>query len=286
MAKDLIGDGLAEGFAPQIAGTGQTLSTPSFRKKLIENGWSWLESVVTGDPSSAAWTEMGTFDHDGHGQGARLAWRIKDELNAVVYRVRELLNAGWKQAILVTDHGWLLVPKGLPKVDLPSHLTLSRWPRCAITQPGSDHGFKEIPWFWGGVHSVLCAPGISAFKSGIEYAHGGLSLQEALIPQLSVSLGAQTLPSTVTIGSAKWSGLRLKLQLEGAYHDTFLDIRTKPADADSSLLDSHVRLKPPAQDGSASLLLTSEEYEGTAAVLVVVRDGQVVAKQSITIGED
>ena len=286
VAKGLIGDCLAEGFAPQIVGTGQTLSTQLFRKKLIENDWPWLESVATGDPSSAAWTEIGTFDHDGHGQGARLAWLINDELNAVVYRVRELLNAGWKQAILVTDHGWLLVPKGLPKVDLPSHLTLSRWPRCAITQPGSDHGFKEIPWFWGGGHSVVCAPGISAFKSGVEYAHGGLSLQEALIPQISVSLGAQSLPLTVTIGSAKWSGLRLKLQLEGPYHDAFLDIRTKPADADSSLLDSNVRLKPPAQDGSASLLLTSEEYEGTAAVLVVVRDGQVVAKQSITIGED
>ena len=286
LAEELTGDCLGEGFEPQIAGTGQVLSTQSFRKKLVEHGWSWLDAGVTGDPSGAAWTEIGSFDHDGHALGARLAWRINDELNAVFYRVRELLNAGWKQATLITDHGWLWLPKGLPKVDLPGHLTLSRWPRCAIPQAGAQHGFKETPWFWGGGHTVVCAPGISAFKSGIEYAHGGLSLQEALIPHITVSLGAQQAEAPVEIESVKWAGLRLKVQLQGAFQDVLLDIRTKPADPASSLLASGKRLKPPGQDGTASLLVASEDHEGVAAMLVAVRNGQVVAKRTITIGED
>ena len=43
-----------------------------------------------------------------------------------------LLEAGWTSVRIVTDHGWLYLPEGLPKVDLPKHLTLSRWARCAV----------------------------------------------------------------------------------------------------------------------------------------------------------
>ena len=34
-----------------------------------------------------------------------------------------LLDAGWQQVVVVTDHGWLYVPGGLPKVELPYYLT-------------------------------------------------------------------------------------------------------------------------------------------------------------------
>ena len=37
-----------------------------------------------------------------------------------------LLEAGWREVRVVTDHGWLLLPGGLPKVDLPEHLTVVR----------------------------------------------------------------------------------------------------------------------------------------------------------------
>jgi hypothetical protein len=285
LADALIGNSLPEGFEPQVAEIGKGLTTQGFRNLLGKLGWTWLDSVSTGDPSGAAWTETGTFDHDGHAQGARLAWRLEEELQAVALRVRELLQAGWQRAVLVTDHGWLLLPGGLPKVDLPGHLTLSRWPRCAVPQPGAQHGFKELPWFWGGGHSVVFAPGIAAFKAGVEYSHGGLSLQEALIPVLTVTASQPPL-GAVQIVSAEWKGLRLRVQLQGGFAGTALDIRTKPADAGSSVLDSDRRLLPPAADGMASLLVADDRHEGAAAVLVVMRDGQVVAKQPVTIGGD
>jgi hypothetical protein len=130
---------------------------------------------------------------------------------------------------------------------------------------------------------VVFAPGISAFKTGVEYTHGGLSPQEALTPILTVTAGEQA-AQAVEIASADWKGLRLKVQLTGGYAGTALDIRTKPADAGSSVLDPERRGIPPGEDGSVALLVTDEEHEGHAAVLVVIRDGQVVAKRPLTIG--
>jgi len=43
-------------------------------------------------------------------------------------------------------------------------------------------------WFWDSAEAVVLAPGISCFVAGTEYAHGGLTLQEALIPSLAVSV--------------------------------------------------------------------------------------------------
>jgi len=285
LADMLVGNTLTEGFEPQIAATGKDLKTQVFRSLLPKLGWTWLEPTATGDPSGAAWTETGTFDHDGHAQGAHLAWWLDEQLRAVTLRVCDLLKARWQRAVLITDHGWLLLPGGLPKVELPAHLTQARWPRCAVPQPGAQHGFRELPWFWGGGHSVVCAPGISAFKSGVEYAHGGLSLQEALTPVLTVTAGEQAV-KPVEIASVEWKGMRLRVQLKGGFAGTMLDIRTKPADADSSVLDPDRRLQPPGDDGAAALLVTDDTSEGAAAVLVVVRDGQVVAKQPVTIGGD
>lgn len=285
LADGLVGSTLPEGFEPQIAQSGKDLKTQALRNLLAKLCWDWLEPTSTGDPNGTTWTETGTFDHDGHNLGARLAWRIEEELQAVALRVRDLLHAGWKRAVLITDHGWLLVPGGLPKVELPGHLTLSRWPRCAVPQLGADHGFKELPWFWGGGHSVVFAPGISAFKTGVEYTHGGLSVQEALTPILTVTAGQQTVQS-VEIASAEWKGLRLRVKLKGGFAGTVLDIRTKAADKHSSVLDTDRRMKPPDAEGSAALLVTDDEKEGTAAVLVVIRDGQVVAKRPVTVGGD
>ncbi len=38
-------------------------------------------------------------------------------------RIEALLGAGWREVRVVTDHGWLWLPGGLPKVDLPKYLT-------------------------------------------------------------------------------------------------------------------------------------------------------------------
>ena len=79
-------------------------------------------------------------------------------------------------------------------------------------------------------------------------------------------------------------GLRLRVQLQGGFAGTLLDIRTKPTDAGSSVLDPERAMQPPDATGAAALLVIDDQHEGAAAVLVVVRDGQVVAKEPLVIG--
>lgn len=285
MADRLMGELLPEGFEPQQKSNGRLLKTAEFRKLLAELGWAWVEPTADGDPELAGWTECGSFDRYGHDDGARLAWRIQEELKAVESRIRQLLEAGWKTVVVTTDHGWLMMPGGLPHVALPTHLTASKWGRCAIAQAGAQHRYRRVPWFWGGQHEVVIAPGISVFKSGLEYAHGGLTLQEALVPQLTVKRGAVT-GAAVRIEATRWSGLRLHVQLTAADPEASVDVRSKPADADSSMLSMEQRSKAPGADGRVSVQVEDDELIGHAAVVVVVRGGQVIDKKSVTIGEE
>src|SRR6266536_4109959 len=78
-----------------------------------------LGRTETGDSSGTAWTETGELDHRGHDVGIRLVDYVDEEVGRIVGRIRELLDAGWQRVDVVTDHGWILLPGGMEKVDLP-----------------------------------------------------------------------------------------------------------------------------------------------------------------------
>jgi hypothetical protein len=285
LAGKLIGNSISGAFEPQIADSGQSLKTLDFRKYVSELGWTWFEANALGHPGSPGWTEIGAIDHYGHDMGSKLAWRIEEELRVVIQRIFELIAHGWKEIVVITDHGWLLLPGGLPKVDLPKHLTVSRWGRAAIAQPGAVHSYKEVSWFWGNGHSIICAPGISAFREGLEYAHGGMSLQETITPVIRVLSDKTKQSPAIRILACKWKGLRLQVAIENA-GDCVFDIRTKSADATTSVLSDTQKQKSVDTDGTISLVVEDDSCLGRSAVLVAVSGGKVVAKESITIGED
>ena len=70
------------------------------------------------------------------------------EISALERRIQDLLGWGWKRVLVVTDHGWLLLPGGLPKADLPEHLTLIRKGRCARLKKMSNTDQDTMPWYW------------------------------------------------------------------------------------------------------------------------------------------
>jgi hypothetical protein len=287
LAAHLEGRELTETFQPQLRGKDKDCDTAEFRKLLKECGWSWIDASETGVPAQTGWTEAGAFDRYGHDQGAKLAWRVEEELNAIEARIRELLSAGWSKVRVVTDHGWLWLPGGLPKVDFPKHLTLSKWGRCAVAQPGAQHGFPKVGWYWNSAHAVVLAPGVHCFQQGTEYTHGGLTLQEAFLVELEITGGASAQGETqpVTIESAQWSGLRLRVRVTPAEPGLRLDLRTRAGDPASSVLPSGAS-KTTDADGAGSLVVENEAMEGNAAVLVVLRGDQIVAKKNLTVGEN
>lgn len=94
------------------------------------------------------WVECGDLDHEGHDRGWKLARQMDLLLAEVQDRIQSLLETGWKRIRIVTDHGWLLLPGGLPKVELPSSVTESKWGRCAVIKPGASSNGLEFPWHW------------------------------------------------------------------------------------------------------------------------------------------
>ena len=282
VAHLVSGDQIDQGFEPRVAADGKPLSGHNFRKLLADNGIQPLDTHETGDPSGRAWTEAGDLDHYGHAHGVRLARDLDTQLAQVLERITELQQAGWKRLRIVTDHGWLLMPGGLPKSELATHQTETRWGRCAGLKDNAHGTPLTFGWSWCGAVQVAYAPGASCFIAGIEYAHGGLSLQECLVPVLSLEFeGAAAAEVTAVIHAVTWKGLRCLVEVETAAEGLRVDIRTKAALAATSLVASVKGL----DDGKANLAVADDEQEGAAAVVVVLSPGgEVMAKMATTIG--
>jgi hypothetical protein len=269
-------------FEPRVAADGKALSAHNFRKLLAEQGVAPLERHETGESQGRAWTEAGDLDHYGHEHGIRLARDMTTQLDQVVERITELADAGWKRIRVVTDHGWLLVPGGLPKSKLAKHQAETRWGRCAVLKDSAHGTPLTFGWDWCKEVQVAYAPGVTNFMAGADYAHGGISLQECLVPVLQLECaGLAASGPAVTIESVTWKGLRCTVVVAGALAGQRVDIRTKAALASSSLAASKS-----LNGGKASLAVADDEQMGSAAVVVVLgADGEVLQKQATTVGE-
>jgi len=274
---------LPDNFTPTIKGTGQELTTARFRKLLEDAGYQFLSAGETGDASGKAWAECAQIDRRGHDLQLGMAGMIAEELDRIVERIAELLDAGWRVVRVITDHGWLLVPGGLPKTELPGYLVESRWARCAAIRGQSKVSVPKVGWFWNASAEAAIAPDITAFVGGVTYAHGGLSVQECLIPTLTIQPAKDASPRAVRIRIVEWQRLRCRVTLEAPMEGVTVDIRTKANAPETSLASA-----PKATDAKAqvSLIIPDDEQAGAAAVVVVLdAAGNVLTKQATTIGE-
>ncbi len=190
VADKIRGQEGSSDFEPSVADTGQSLKGGHHLKRLLKDaGWTVLKGSDCGNGTGMAWCEFGNIDHEGHDRGWKLAKHIDALIREVSNRIAELLDAGWRSVRVVTDHGWLLLPGELEKINLPNALVESKWGRCASIKPSASTEERLYPWFWNPNQSFALAEGVRCFKRGEEYAHGGLSLQECLTLQLTVTRG-------------------------------------------------------------------------------------------------
>jgi hypothetical protein len=282
---DLVrGKTLSEDFGVVLAPNGLPADARNLRAAMQQRDYQILGTGSFDAPASSparGWVEAGDIDTLGHKIGGRLARQLEEELERLCDRIVGLLECGWKTVRVVTDHGWLLLPGGLPKVDLPKHLTASRWARCAVISGDSQPDVPRHPWTWNPAHSFAFAPGVACFNKTEEYAHGGLSIQECLTPSLLVErAGSQVIRAA--IDSVTWRGLRCFV-VTSSNQGVVADLRLGSPAGPSVVAAS----KPVEADGSVSLVLAGDEHEESSLVLVLLDDGgQILAQKPTRVGAD
>ncbi|CAN5880915.1 hypothetical protein BH18ACT11_BH18ACT11_27760 [soil metagenome] len=262
------------------AANGKAVTAASLRRLLEDRGYQILGDEEVGSPEGSAWTETGDLDMRGHNLGWKMALDIERSIRDLATRVKALLEAGWSEVLVVTDHGWLLLPGGLPKVELPEHLTVVRKGRCARLKSGAHTDQQTVRWSLDPEVSVAVAPGIAAYEAGKEYEHGGLSPQECVVPILTVTTSDATPSVTTAIAEVRWTGLRCRVRVEGAPDGTTVDLRSRAADPSTS-----IAAPKGLKDGAASLPVADDSREFDDAIVVVLDpDGRVLAQAPTVVG--
>ncbi len=301
IAEKLEGRGLPDSFTPEIVEAASSrlveegksqdgsstkpLTHARLQSMLKAEGYQIIAASEVGDPSqpkARGWAETGEIDKRGHDLQIKLASLVAGQVETLADRIAELLDAGWRKVRLITDHGWLLMPGGLPKQELPSFLTEAKWSRCATIKGDSKPNVERHVWYWNPQAEYASASGISCFSAGHCYQHGGVSLQECLVSDIIVSPDVQLSAQTANISKIDWKGLKCRISVEPAAFGLLVDLRSKPNDPSTSITNGG---KPLDGNETVTLFIEDGDLEGSVVAAVVCSEaGQVLAKQNTTVG--
>ena len=165
----VLGEEAGEYFCPVINEPKRPVTAERLREAIADKGYQILHGLDAGLPvgeEARAWSEYGEFDSLGHKLQGKLAGRIDEQLDLVVDRILHLLEAGWRKVRVVTDHGWLLAPGGLPALPLKKYMTECRWARCAVIKEGGASGRAGGGLVLGSAPSGSLRPGRVLFRRG------------------------------------------------------------------------------------------------------------------------
>lgn len=268
-------------FQPQFLTT-KACTPYYFKKELAEKGIVFLTSPSKiEDPKKKYWMEIGDIDTKGHQEQAEMLRRVPQLLNDLKDTINRIAAKGVNKITIVTDHGWLLLPGGLPKASLHKDFVETRWGRCAELKEGAQTDYLQLPWTWNKDQYIAYAPGISFFKKNEEYAHGGISIHECMTPLIQITLKESAKEAKSFIEEFKWIGLRLQVQTSGVNEDYSLDVRTKKEDKSSSVLLKKALLK---EDNLWNVLVDDYAEGQTAALILINPNGVIIDSKLIEIG--
>lgn len=266
-------------FRPQL-NNGKDLLTPVFREALKSNEFQFVSSNEDIEGAGRYWQEIGDIDTKGHEEQAGMVKRVEELFDQVEETLQQAFSKGIKRIKIVTDHGWLLLPGGLPKTQLNAGLFETRWGRCALIKEGVNTELLHLPWRWNPSVFIAYAPGISFFKANEEYAHGGISIHECLVPILIIE-NPNASNVEAKIQDFKWVNLKCSIQSSEVSDGYSVDIRTKYNDAETSIVLSKSKMLK----GSTVTLMVDEDAEAQAATIVLLDpSGIILDKKLTTVG--
>lgn len=251
-------------FRPQLQ-SGRDLSTQNFRDALTSVGFTYVANRNDIHAGGKHWQEIGEIDKKGHEEQSGMVKRIEELFDLIEETIDAAFLKGINRIKIVTDHGWLLLPGGLPKTALNNGLAETRWGRCALIKEGAKTELLHLPWRWNPNVYIAYAPGISFFKANQEYAHGGISIHECLVPELIIE--QQQKPGIVAeIKQVKWVNLKCTVITTDVPDGYIMDIRTKFNDAKTSIL-----LSPDRKIKSNSItMMVDDAASGMSAAIVLM----------------
>lgn len=278
----LQGPEVTDDFSPVFSDSGQPYSADRLRKAMVSQGIDVIDDdqiTIASSTAKGGWFEGQSIDDLGHKLNVEIVGWIDKEIEAIADQVFSLLNAGWVRVRVVTDHGWLLLPGELPKVDLPPSLVVKKGSRAAAAKGPYTGELPTYLWHWNPQIVVVSPPGIGVFYAA-EYAHGGVTLQECVVPDLTVELGHRD--HSAQIVKAEWARLRCRVTVKTDAKGLVVDLRLKRNDIRS--IASEAKIVP--EDGEVSLLVEDDGYVGAGAVLVVLDpSGKVLHHFATTVGD-
>lgn len=160
--------------------------------------------------------EFGTFASNLHPQG------LLEMVNKIAQAVRFVAEKGFQKIFVVADHGFLYVPEGceLSTVSIPSDALLTKRRFVIGSQPEGCWAARTNEIGLEGGLLFAFPEGFSVFALSGEagsFLHGGLSLQESIIPLLK---GYTTLTSKVSVKmeiTEPITSRTLKVKIEAKY---------------------------------------------------------------------
>lgn len=168
----------------------------------------------------------------------QLARRMLDDVFTQLRRgIKALFGLGLKTVVISADHGYLFGERLTTgqSIDSPGGNSVVLKRRVWVGEGGShSDSFMRAPlsaFGFGGELEIATPWNLSCFKvkgGGMEYFHGGLSLQELVIPVLTVRSGAvqkskavSKIHWTLTLGSRTISTRFLSVTVEGQAEQLF-----------------------------------------------------------------
>jgi hypothetical protein len=285
LSADLGESAVGDGFMPRLQATSQEATSPRLHALFAARGIEVLTEVWAPSKAEArGWLETGTIDKRGHEGGVDLVVHLEAEVAHAVQVIGELLTAGWRSVRVVTDHGWLLMPGGLPHVAVPKVVVSEKWARSALPEEGAVIEAPQamvVPWHWNPLVGIATPKGAGSFLPNVAYAHGGLSPQECVVPDLVVTTVSGA--GRVTIDELVWHRLSCRVTVSAGGQTAFVQLRKVWRDASTMIGESS---RPVGATGLVRIPV-SDEHEGQAATVVVIDgEGNVLARAATTVGGD
>jgi hypothetical protein len=149
-----------------------------------------------------------TIDSLGHDKASDLIRHLDTEVERLGLVIDKLHRWGYPEVHLVTDHGFVTTSSEVEPtvVPIPVDRTIVAKSRYALVEEGTLIDAKTFPFPFDPHIRVAVPAGMAFFKSEKTFSHGGVSLQEVVIPHLAsrretmvTRVGLQVVPAAYEI---------------------------------------------------------------------------------------